>query len=74
MLRSFVGSLLERGVDLEVEIGSNPLTSPPEIVDHLAGSPERVRLLEDMLPWMELAFGVWILLVLMNTSAEGNFG
>lgn len=66
ILRSVVGTLLERGVELEAEIDSNPFASPSEIIDHLTASPEHMKLLEDRLPRMELASGVWILLGLMT--------
>ncbi len=66
ILRSVVGSLLERGVEIEAEIGSNPLATPSEVIDELRARPEHMRMLEDRLPRMELAFGVWLLLGLMT--------
>lgn len=61
-----VGNLLERGVELEAEIGRNPFASPSEIIDELSARPEHMKLLENRLPRMELAFGIWILLGLIT--------
>lgn len=66
ILRSVVGSLLERGVEIEAEIGINPFATPSEIIDELSARPEHMKMIEDRLPRMELAFGVWILLGLMT--------
>lgn len=66
ILRSVVSNLLARGVEIEVEIGTNPFSSPSEIIDHLMERPEAVKALEDRLPRMELAFGIWILLGLIS--------
>ena len=66
ILRSVVDSLLERGVEIEAEIGSNPFATPSEVIDELRARPEHMKMLEDRLPRMELAFGVWLLLGLMT--------
>ncbi|MFC5420390.1 hypothetical protein ACFPOB_12555 [Bosea eneae] len=66
ILRSVVDRLLGRGVELEAEIGSNPFASPSDIIDELSARPEHMKLLEDRLPRMELAFGIWILLGLIT--------
>lgn len=66
IFRAVVKSLLERGVELEAEIGSNPFTSPSEIIEYISEQPEAMKALEGRLPRMELAFGVWLLLGLIS--------
>lgn len=66
LMRSVVQNLLDVGVRLEAEIGSNPFSSPAEALDELARQPEVMKKLEGRLPRMELAFGVWLLLGLIR--------
>lgn len=72
ILRSVVGNLLERGVELEAEIGRNPFASPSEIIDELSARPEHMKMLENRLPRMELAFGIWILLGLITHQQKAT--
>ncbi len=65
IFRNFMESLRERGVELEEELGRNPFSSPTEIIDELEKRPEVIAKLDERLPRMELAFGVWLLLGLI---------
>lgn len=65
MFRNLMGSLKERGVELETELGRNPFSSPAEIIEQLEKHPDAMAKLEERLPRMELAFGVWLLLGLI---------
>lgn len=66
ILRSVVDDLLKRGIETEAEIGNNPFATPAAIIDELSARPEHMKLLENRLPRMELAFGIWILLGLIT--------
>lgn len=65
LLRNVIENLRERGVELEAEIGSNPFSSPAEILEELSKRPDAMDQLESKAPRMELAFGVWLLLGLI---------
>lgn len=65
MVRNLMESLRERGVELEAELGRNPFSSPAEIIELLEKHPDAMAELEERLPRMELAFGVWLLLGLI---------
>jgi hypothetical protein len=65
MFRNLVESLKQRGVELEAELGHNPFSSPADIFEQLEKHPEAMAILEERLPRMELAFGVWLLLGLI---------
>jgi len=65
MFQNLMASLRERGVELEAEIGRNPFSSPKEIIDEVEKHPDAIAQLEERLPRMELAFGVWLLLGLI---------
>jgi hypothetical protein len=66
LMRSVVQNLLDAGIRIEAEIGSNPFSSPAEAMDELAKQPDAMEKLEGRLPRMELAFGVWLLLGLIR--------
>jgi hypothetical protein len=65
MMRSMIENLMAKGIDLEAQLGTNPFATPMEVVDHLRKHPDLNALVEERLPRMELAFGVWLLLGLI---------
>lgn len=66
LVRSVVDNLLNAGVRIEEEIGSNPFSTPAEALDELQKRPDAMEKLEGRLPRMELALAVWILLGLIK--------
>jgi hypothetical protein len=66
IMDSFISSLMTHGVDLEVQLGKNPFSTPAEIIDHLASRPDVIATLENRLPRMELALSTWLLLGLLT--------
>lgn len=65
VVQSFISRVMAGGDDLVAKIGRNPFATPRDVIDHLAGRPDLIASLEDRLPRMELAFGVWVLLGLI---------
>jgi hypothetical protein len=65
MMRNVFEHLRSRGMELEEELGRNLFASPAEIIEALEKHPDALTKLEDRLPRMELAFGVWLLLGLI---------
>jgi len=74
IMDSFIDSLMTRGVNLETQLGSNPFSTPAEVIDHLASRPDVIATLENRLPQMELAFGTWLLLGLLSHQKKGRTG
>lgn len=70
LLQSVVASLLERGVELEAEIGTNLFASTAQILDELEKRPKQLEKLDERRPRMELAMGVWLLLGLMAAQEK----
>lgn len=68
LLKSVVDELMERGVELEAELGSNPFSSPTDVIDELHKRPDVIKKLDDRMPRMELAFGIWLLLGLVRVQ------
>lgn len=65
MFRNLMASLQKSGLELEAELGRNPFSTPAEIIEAIEQHPEAMATLEERLPRMELAFGVWLLLGLV---------
>jgi hypothetical protein len=66
ILLTFVKGLLEVGIDLEGQLGRNPISTPIEALEYLKNHVEAKNIFEERLPKMELAFGVWLLLGLVS--------
>lgn len=66
IIDNIVHDLTGRGVALEAEIGSNPFSTPAQIIDEMSKLPDVMKKLGDRLPRMELAFGIWLLLGLLR--------
>ncbi|WP_072389405.1 hypothetical protein [Hyphomicrobium sp. CS1BSMeth3] len=65
VLDDVVYRLKQRGMTLENEIGRNPFSSAAEIFEHLSVRPDLMAVLDERMPKMELAIGVWLLLGLI---------
>ncbi|MBA4044853.1 MAG: hypothetical protein C0471_10600 [Erythrobacter sp.] len=66
LIKSVVDNLQKAGVSIEEEIGSNPFSTPTDVLDEIHKRPEAMEKLEGRVPRMELAVAVWILLGLMK--------